>query len=320
MFGTSEEMQRAKQRAQRLADMDVPTLLLGESGTGKELFARAIHHAGQRKNGPFIPINCGAIPSELIESKLFGHERGAFTGANKESPGCFRDADGGTLFLDEIGELPLEAQVRLLRVLQEGAFQPVGSNKEIKVDVRIIAATHRNLLEMTAENLFRLDLFYRIAVGILELPPLNSRTGEIGELANHLIGEINKDLADQPGYRSKKISVSAKNFIVQHSWPGNVRELRSTLLRAAIWCNGDNLTAKDLKDATLQPPSISTDLFSRQLDHSFDIQKIIGDIPRHYVPMAMKASGGNKTKAAKLLGIKSQQVLTNWIDKYDIDV
>ncbi len=320
IFGTSPSMLLAKERALRLAELDVSVLLQGESGTGKELFARAIHNAGSRKDAPFIPVNCGAIPSELIESTLFGHIKGAFTGADKDVKGRFREAHGGTLFLDEIGELPLEAQVRLLRVLQDHKVQPVGSSDEIEVDVRIIAATHRNLLEMTTDQSFRLDLFYRIAVGILELPALRERTGEIPELAKYLLKEINQELADQPGFRSKKISPAGINIIKDSSWPGNVRELRATLLRACIWAKGDTIDAKQLKQVMLEAPSNQVSTFTHSLDSSFDIHDVMGDIPRHYVPIALSDSGGNKTKAANLLGLKSQQVLTKWIEKYRIDI
>ena len=196
---------------------------MGESGTGKELFAKAIHNTSHRQGKPFITVNCGAIPKDLIDSELFGHVKGAFTGAIYHKTGYFEAADTGTLFLDEFGELPLEAQVRLLRVLQSGELSKVGDTQTINVDVRIIAATNRNLPAEIAQGNFREDLFYRVAVGIISLPPLRERHGDVALLSAYLLQKINQDAVHQPGYVAKTLSVKAKNKLLNYDWPGNIR-------------------------------------------------------------------------------------------------
>ena len=213
-------------------------MIEGESGTGKELLAKAIANEGVRKEKPFRVINCGAIPSELLESELFGHEKGSFSGAIKDRAGYFEEADKGTLFLDEIGELPLSAQVKLLRVLQECEVARVGSSRPRKVDVRIIAATNRDLAEEVRKGRFREDLFYRLAVVVLKIPSLRQREGDIGLLVDALLRRVNEECAEEPGYIQKKISAGARNLLLNHPWPGNVRELQNTLRRAAIWSEG----------------------------------------------------------------------------------
>ncbi|WP_230374671.1 sigma 54-interacting transcriptional regulator [Pseudomonas syringae] len=233
IIAQSSRMLILKSQAQILAQKQVPVLIYGETGTGKELFARAIHNAGPRSSKPFIAVNCGAIPPELIDSTLFGHRKGAFTGAVENRVGVFQQAHGGTLFLDEFGELAPDAQVRLLRVLQEGVVNPVGASQDVKVDVRVITATHRNLMQAVADGRFREDLFYRVAVGVLHLPALRERGGDLLLLADYLLKEIT---AQDNSFRDKKISIDAKNLILRHPWRGNVRELQSTLLRAALWC------------------------------------------------------------------------------------
>ncbi|MGP9499045.1 sigma 54-interacting transcriptional regulator [Halomonas sp. AOP43-D1-4] len=225
-------MQLLKHQARILAERNVPILIYGESGTGRELFARAIHNASSRSDKPFVALNCGAIPEELVDSTLFGHKKGAFTGAVSDRLGVFQQADGGTLLHDEFGELSAQSQVRLLRVLQEGKIVPVGSDKERPVNVRIVTATHRNLMEAVADGLFREDLFYRVAVGVLHLPPLRAREGDLSLLADMVL----KAHGEQDSvFLGKKISANAKEIILQHSWRGNVRELQSTLIRAALW-------------------------------------------------------------------------------------
>lgn len=196
----SSVMQRTIKRAQKAALRSVPVLIEGESGTGKELFARAIHQAGPRKNKPFVPVNCGAIPSELVESELFGHEKGAFTGAEKKRVGYFEEAHGGTIFLDEIGELPLQAQVKLLRILQENEICRIGSNNPVQLDVRIIAATNKTLIEEINQQKFRTDLFYRLAVVVLKLPALRDRPGDLSLLIDSLMEKVNAESANEPGY------------------------------------------------------------------------------------------------------------------------
>lgn len=313
----NNSMQLLKEQAQILAQKTVPVLIYGETGTGKELFARAIHNAGPRAAAPFVPINCGAIPAELIDSMLFGHKKGAFTGAIADRPGVFQQADGGTLFLDEFGELSPDVQVRLLRVLQEGTCIPVGSSAEQRVDVRVIAATHRNLMLEVAEGRFREDLFYRMAVGVLHLPPLRERAGDLLLLADALLAAIGQE---DISLESKILSVSAKNLIARHPWRGNVREMQATLLRAALWCHGDTINAGELEQAFFAPlPDKTADILAHDVAQGIDIQGVVGELVRHYVGEALEVAGRNKTRAAALLGLKSQQTLSNWMDKYDIE-
>ncbi|WP_303285311.1 sigma-54-dependent Fis family transcriptional regulator [Marinobacter sp. SS8-8] len=305
-----------KQQAQVLAERNVPVLIYGETGTGKELFARAIHNASLRREKPFIALNCGAIPEDLIDSTLFGHKKGAFTGAVADRPGVFQQADGGTLFLDEFGELSHQSQVRLLRVLQEGRLVPVGSDKELPVDVRIITATHRNLLEEVADGHFREDLFYRAAVGVLHLPPLRNREGDLSLLADMLL----KAQGEQDSvFASKKLSSDAKKIILQHPWRGNVRELQSTLVRAALWSAGVNITGAELQQALFTMPEREPELLNHDVSQGVDLNDLMGELAAHYIQNAMAHTGQNKTKAAKLLGLKSQQTLSNWIEKYGIE-
>ena len=230
---------------------DVPVLILGETGTGKELFAEAIHAASDRKAKPFIAVNCGAIPRELANSELFGHRKGAFTGADSNRLGHFREAEGGTLFLDEIGDLPLDSQVRLLRALQQQEITPVGESKSIKTNVRVLAATHRNLGEDVANGRFREDLFHRIAVGIINLPALRRRGDDVDLLIVCFLAKVNADAAGKPEAQHKELSVDAKNILRSHPWPGNVRELYHTILRAAIWSSDSVIEAKDVERSLL---------------------------------------------------------------------
>jgi transcriptional regulator with PAS, ATPase and Fis domain len=309
------EMNRLKQQATVLAARAVPVLIYGETGTGKELFATAIHNASPRSSKTFVPVNCGAIPAELIDSMFFGHKKGSFTGATNDHDGVFKQADGGTLFLDEFGELPLSVQVRLLRVLQSGEFTPVGATKPIKVDVRIIAATNRDLLQEVAAGRFREDLFYRIAVGVLKLPPLRQRAGDITLLAESLLAGIVEDLQ---GEEHKKLSSDAKNLILKQPWRGNIRELQSTLLRASLWATGNKITAADIQQALFSMPEITPSILGKDISQGIDIQDIIASVVGHYIPLAMTEAQGNKTKAADLLGLKNYQTLNNWIEKYSV--
>lgn len=311
------EMKRLIVKAEKIAVRDVPALIMGDSGTGKELFAKAIHNSSLRTGKSFITVNCGAIPKDLIDSELFGHVKGAFTGANTDKKGYFEEADGGTLFLDEFGELPADAQVRLLRVLQSGEISKVGDSKTKQVDVRIIAATNRNLANEIAQGKFREDLFYRVAIGILTLPPLRDRIGDIALLADYLMQKINEDASNQPNYISKIISIKAKNIILNHSWQGNIRELHGTLLRASIWAEGDEISEADLQDAMLERPKkpILDDL--PEIGPGVDINEVLEETKKKYIMQALKQTAGNKKKAAKLLNIKNYQTLTNWIDKLD---
>lgn len=305
-------------QANVIARRNLPVLIQGETGTGKELFATAIHNASARRGGPFVAVNCGAIPRDLVDAALFGYVKGAFTGATSSKKGYFEEANGGTLFLDELGELPLDVQVRLLRVLQTGDYFPVGETAAKHADIRVIAATHRNLMDEVAADRFREDLFYRIAVGVLSLPSLRERPGDIVMLAEALLGRINHDAAGQPGYVKKKITVNARNLIKRHPWPGNVRELYSTLLRASLWSTGERIDAPNIDAALFRIAGKKVGILDRSLDEAFDIQSVIDEVVQHYTGRALALSGGNRSKAASLLGLGSYQTLNNWIKKHGV--
>lgn len=312
-------VQRLKERAAILATRDVPVLIQGETGTGKELFARAIHNSSARSKQSFIALNCGAIPKELIDSALFGHVKGAFTGASNNHTGVFEQADGGTLFLDEFGELPLDAQVRLLRVLQDGTFSRVGDSKERKVDVRIISATHKDLTQAIADHQFREDLYYRVAIGVLPLPALREREGDIRLLADTLLDRINEEASTQPGFQHKKLSPGARKIILNHYWPGNVRELHAALLRASIWSIGDKISETDMQESMLKAPRKKSDVMEQPLGNGFNIQEVIDEIEHHYVEKAWLQSGKRKKQATELLGYNSYQNLDKRLKKYGIE-
>jgi DNA-binding NtrC family response regulator len=315
----SKEMREVIGMAQRVAVWPVPVLIEGESGTGKELFARAIHNASSRMDKALVAVNCGAIPRELIEAELFGHEKGAFTGATAARPGYFEQADGGTLFLDELGELPLDAQVKLLRVLENSEVRRVGSNTARKVDVRIVAATNRALINEIAAGTFREDLFYRLAVARLRLPPLRERRGDLNLLLDFALESVNRDGALVPGYERKQLSAGARNLLITHRWPGNVRELMGTVRRAAIWTEGATIRKQDAERALLQGRSHEGDtILGRSLGDGFDIRALLADVARHYIERALADSGGVKSKAAERLGFSNSQTLSNWMAKYGI--
>lgn len=313
-------MKRLIARAHKVALRSVPVLIEGESGTGKELLSRAIHDASPRKAKPFIAVNCGAIPKELVESEFFGHEKGAFTGANSAREGHFEKAHGGTLFLDELGELPLTMQVKLLRVLQEGEVVRLGASKPIKVDVRIVAATNKDMAQEVADGRFREDLFYRIAVAILKIPPLREREGDMGLLVDQLLERVNAESKADPGYQHKKIHVKGRNILLQRDWPGNVRELLNTLRRAALWSDGGTISVQDIEESLIQMPQASSKrgVLDRPLEGGVDLPELMGQVARHYLERALKESGGQKTKTAELLRLGSYQTLGNWMEKYGV--
>lgn len=312
-------MKRTVAMAHRLALREVPVLIQGESGTGKELFARAIHQASARSSQPFIAVNCGAIPQELVDAELFGHEKGAFTGAAAARAGYFESADGGTLFLDEIGELPLASQVRLLRVLQEREVTRVGATKPKPVDVRIIAATNRVLPTEIQAGRFREDLFHRLAVGVLLLPALREREGDLGLLIDSMLAAINAEASSQPGYKQKKLDVSARNLLLGHLWPGNVRELHNTLLRASIWASGDKITGEDVSASlAVTVPAKGETVLGRPMEHGISLPNLMAEVARHYLERAMAQTHGNKSEASRLLGLGSYQTLSNWLQKYGV--
>jgi len=312
----SPQMERVVTKARLAAARLVPVLIEGESGTGKELLARAIHRSSPQAGKPFVAVNCGAIPAELVESEFFGHKKGAFTGAATDRKGYFEAASSGTLFLDEIGELPLSAQVKILRVLQEGEVTRVGDSKPVPVDVRIVAATNRSLIQEVAASRFRADLFYRLAVAVLLIPPLRERQGDIGLLVDHFLEE--EETVGNSTH--KKISTSARNLLLCHPWPGNVRELLNTLRRATVWTTGDTIQADDIREAlfpvVLQP---TEHVLNRSIADGFNIQEVISEVARHYLQRGMDECGGNKSKAAKILGLPNYQTLSNWLKKYDLE-
>lgn len=315
----SDAMKRMVALAQRLAQRDISVLIQGESGTGKELFARAIHQSSARAGKPFLAVNCGAIPNELVDSTLFGYEKGAFTGAHAARAGQFESADGGTLFLDEIGELPPASQVRLLRVLQEREVTRVGATHPRKINIRIIAATNRVLSLEVQQGRFRDDLFHRLAVGVLALPALRHRQGDVGVLIDSLLHRINQDAQGQPAYENKKLSVGARNLLLQNPWPGNIREMHNTLLRASVWAAGTEITRENVEEAlAVNLPVKADEVLGRKLGNGLNVQHILSEVARHYLVRALQESGGNKTEAARLIGLPSYQTLKNWLDKYGI--
>jgi len=306
-------------KARTAALRDVPVLLLGESGTGKELLARAIHEASQRKGKPFKPVNCAAVTSNLIESELFGHVTGAFTGAIKNNLGLFREADKGTLFLDEIGELSTELQCKLLRALQEGMIRPVGEATEYPIDVRIIAATNKNLVVEIAKGKFREDLFYRLAVGVIQIPPLREREGDISILIDFFLKKINREFICQPGFEKKQLSAGAKSLLLRHNWPGNIRELENTLKRAAIWSSGSTINKQDIAQSILNVNSREdSSILSRPLGGSLNIKQLLDEVAGHYIRRALSEAGNNKSRAAELLGFSNRQSFTNWMNKLGV--
>ena len=319
IIGRSPSLVRARTRAQRVAPHDVTVLIEGESGTGKELFARAIHAGSRRLRGPFEEINCGALPEGLVESLLFGHERGAFSGADRARAGHFETASRGTLFLDEIGELPPSAQVKLLRVLQERTVRRLGSDRAIAVDVRIIAATNRDLRAEVSAGRFREDLFYRLATGVIRLPPLRERPGDLTPLIDHFLAAANRKFADQPGVEQKTLSPQARNLLLQHAWPGNVRELQATLDRLVLWAPNRVVAGHDVQQELLETIHDSpADLLGRPLGDRLELSRLMAELARHYLERALTEADGNKTRAAELVGLPSYQTFTNWMTRYGV--
>jgi transcriptional regulator with PAS, ATPase and Fis domain len=314
-------MKKVIAQAKRVAVRGIPVLIEGETGTGKELMARAIHHASPRAEKAFISVNCGAIPPELVESEFFGHKKGAFTGAVADRKGHFERADQGTLFLDEIGELPKPIQVKLLRALQEGEVTPVGASEARKVNVRVVAATNRQLIHEVASGNFREDLFYRLAVAIIKLPPLRERAGDISLLIDALVKQVNQT-ANELGIKHKHISVPARNFMLQQPWPGNVRELLNTIQRAAVWSDDEHISLEAIKDAVLVKPATNGaigDILGRQIDSGLELESLMADVAKHYIERAIEHTNGNKTRAAKLLGFGNYQTFTNWMNRYVVE-
>ncbi|HET6905594.1 MAG TPA: sigma-54 dependent transcriptional regulator, partial [Rhodanobacteraceae bacterium] len=293
-----------RSRIEKLSRSQAPVYISGESGVGKELVARLIHEQGPRAGGPFVPVNCGAIPSELMESEFFGHKKGSFTGAHADKDGLFQAANGGTLFLDEVAELPLHMQVKLLRVIQEKAVRPIGGRGEVTVDVRILSATHKDLARLTQQGQFRQDLFYRINVIELRVPPLRERRGDVPKLAVRILDR----LAEQSGMAAPRLKPEALAALAEYDFPGNVRELENILERAVALCEHGVIEVGDLM---LNPSRRARD---EEEDYDEDDEELMGsdgvalddyisNVEREAILKALKETRYNKTAAARKLGI-----------------
>ena len=284
----------------KVAQSKTNVLVVGESGVGKELVARALHQQSARLRGPFVPINCGAIPEGLIESELFGHVRGAFSGAIGDNPGLFKAAQGGTLFLDEVGELPLSAQVKLLRALQEKRVRPVGGVRDVEIDVRLVAATNRDLAAEVRASRFREDLFYRLNVIQICVPPLRERREDIVPLAQHFLEETASEL----GVGAPVLTEEVASRLCRYAWPGNVRELQNAMERAVTLCEGGCIEL-DTLPATVRGESVQLE-DSMRLDlpeGGLDLESHLESLERHLIQQALSRTNGNRTSAAKLLGL-----------------
>jgi len=302
MIGKSKAMQEVFKLSAKVAHYETTVLITGESGTGKELVARGIHFHGKRSKYDLIPVNCGGIPEALLESELFGYRKGAFTGADKDTKGLFEAASGGTIFLDEVGDLPLSLQVKLLRVLQDNQIRPVGDTKSKEIDVRVIAATSRNLAEEVAAGRFREDLFYRLNVMPIRLPPLVERSEDIPLLCRHFIDRYNRKF----GKSVEHLSSAAMNLFLEHRWPGNVRELENIIERAVVLAEGSVI------EPDLLPPEITGKAKSSRIEdifqgYSLKAGKMI--LEKNMIQRALEATGGNRTQAAKLLEISHPSLL-----------
>ncbi|MFY9398778.1 MAG: sigma-54 dependent transcriptional regulator [Desulfomonilia bacterium] len=302
IIGTSEKMQKVFGLIDKVAATDSTVLVLGESGTGKELVARALHYNSPRSQNAFVPVNCGAIPEELLESELFGHEKGAFTGAFRARIGRFELANGGSIFLDEVSEMSPNLQVKLLRVLQEREFERVGGVKSIRADVRIIAATNRNLEEEVEQGRFREDLYYRLNVIPINLPPLRERREDIPLLVKHFLNKYGKDMNPSLTGFSKK----AMNLLMQYRWPGNVRELENLVERVVVLCEGTQVEPEDLPDKILAAGRTRgpSDLISIDLPESgIDLSTAVNEFEKSIIIQALNRSNWVKNRAAKLLNV-----------------
>ncbi len=320
LYGNSPPMRKLYEQIAVVARANGPVLINGESGTGKELVAKAIHLESERAKAPFLIVNCAGIPQELLESEFFGHAPGAFTGAAKARKGLLQEADGGTLLLDEIGEMPLALQAKLLRALQDGSIRPVGQDHEEKVDVRILAATHRNLKQKVDAGEFREDLYYRLETFTLQVPPLREREGDVELLALRLM----RQLAVAQGKDIKGFSAKALQLINQYPFPGNVRELHNVVERAVTFCNESQVKPEHFPERMLnkiagqQHHAIET---SNAIDSSLlagDVMPSMEELQKRYVKMIMDKTGGNKRRAAALLGI-GRRTLYRWLEEEEKD-
>ncbi len=311
LIGESDAIQRVRQTITKLARSQAPVLISGDSGTGKELAARLIHDLGPRAEQPFVAVNCGAIPSELMESEFFGHIKGSFTGADADKEGLFQAAQGGTLFLDEVADLPLPMQVKLLRVIQEKTVRPIGGRSETRIDVRILSASHKALKPLVEAGDFRNDLYYRLNVIELHMPSLNERRSDIRILAEHFLESIGEQWGEPP----RNLGKDAINALTEHNFSGNVRELVNILQRAVTLCEGDEITREDLSlDAESMPAEGS--FGERPDDRSLD--DYIEEVEKRILENALREARYNKTEAARQLGITFRS-LRYKLKKYDIE-
>jgi DNA-binding NtrC family response regulator len=306
LLGSSPEFSSVIRSAQIIAATDVTALLLGESGTGKELMAHAMHQASSRCGAPFVAINCAALPEQLVESELFGHRKGAFTGAAEHQRGRIRAAEGGTLFLDEVGELPLAIQAKLLRFLESGECQAVGENTPCRVDVRVIAATNRDLHALVRQGLFREDLYYRLNVVPLEMPPLRRRHGDVPLL----IEQLTAQLANQYGLEAPRYSSRALTRLEGYAWPGNVRELRNFCERMVVLLNGREVGEENLPPEIAQQSAAASGPFTLP-DNGIRLD----ELEQEMIRQALERTRGNRSRAARLLGL-SRDTLLYRIKKY----
>jgi transcriptional regulator with PAS, ATPase and Fis domain len=309
IVGHSKGLLRVLDQAARVSQRDATVLIQGETGTGKELVARAIHHNSRRSGRPFVPINCAAIPRDLVESELFGYLRGAFTGALANKTGRIESADGGTLFLDEVGELPLEAQVKLLRVLQEGELPKLGATTPLKIDVRVIAATHRNLSAMVEDGMFREDLYYRLAVIPLRIPALRERREDVPELIDVLFQRA-KDRHRLP---DAKLSSAVQQRLISYRWPGNVRQLENVLERLLVLSATDLINVEDLPEEFISPSAAAAPLWPNLPDEGLSLEAIERDL----ISRALEKFSGNQTQAARYLDI-SRRTLIYRMEKHGL--
>jgi sigma-54 specific flagellar transcriptional regulator A len=327
LVGSSRAVQNVRKMIQQVAESDANVLILGESGTGKEVVARNLHYHSPRRDGPFVPVNCGAIPGDLLESELFGHRKGAFTGAISDREGRFEMAEGGTLFLDEIGDMTLQMQVKILRVLQERTFERVGSNESITTDVRIIAATHKDLEAAIRRGEFREDLFYRLNVFPIEMPPLKERVEDIPLLVNELVRRIEHEKRG-----SVRLSPGAIYALCQYDWPGNVRELANLIERMAIlhpygvvdagdlpekFRSGEGEVSENVVDALVGAPVTSDDLDPRLPRNGLNLKEHLSHLEINYIRQALADTGGVVAHAAKRLGMR-RTTLVEKLRKYGL--
>jgi DNA-binding NtrC family response regulator len=319
IIGEDAKLRQVSQQLHRAAATDTTVLLEGESGTGKELFARALHVLSPRADGPFVAINCAAIPENLLETELFGYEKGAFTGAGQRKPGRFELAHRGTLFLDEIGDLPLALQAKILRALEEKRFERVGGTQSLHVDVRVVAATNRNLKQRVAERQFREDLYFRLSVFPIVIPPLRERTDDVLILARHFVDKFCRDLNKKP----LTLAPTAIDELQAYSWPGNVRELQNCIERAVILTEGDTIHQRHLSLSFRQSPSATPaaspwdqiDLSGTMADA---LRRVSAEVERRKIEVALQEAGGNKAQAADILQV-GYKVLVQKLKAYGLD-